>query len=67
MTVTAPLTLMALWKRHKPYCRPIGMILADARQGKLPGVAETDHGSIIITNESAALAAMAKGKSHELR
>ncbi|GEM_PF-5256599 len=58
MTSPAPLTLMALWKRHKPECRSIGAILADARQGKLPGAAETDRGSIIITNESAALAAM---------
>lgn len=58
MTSAAPLTLMALWKRHKPECRSISMILADARQGKLPGAVETDRGSIIITNESAALAAM---------
>lgn len=60
----APLTLMALWKRHKPECRSIGAILADARQGKLPGAVETDRGSIIITNERAALAAMTEGTRH---
>lgn len=56
---SAPLSLMALWSRHKRECRGIGAILDDAREGRLPGVAKTPtRFGFEVTDEAAALAAM---------
>lgn len=55
----ASLELMALWRRHKDECRPVGEIVADARNGNLPGIEPITHG-FNVTDEKAALAAMRK-------
>lgn len=55
----ASLELMALWRRHKDECRPVGGIVSDARAGNLPGVHSIPHG-FEVTDEKAALAAMRK-------
>lgn len=55
------LTLMALWSRNKHKCRPIGQIVTAARDGQLPGIKEAPSGfGYLVTNETAALAAMRK-------
>jgi hypothetical protein len=59
MNATPPLTLMSLWARHKPDCRPIGSIVAEARKGRLPGVTPAEDGfGFRVLDEAAALAAM---------
>ena len=53
------LTLMALWSRNKRDCRPVGIIIADARAGRLPGIEPLESGlGYRVVNEAAALAAM---------
>lgn len=57
------LTLMGLWARHKRGCRPISPIVADARDGRLPGIEPLESGfGHRVINEQAALAAMARQK-----
>lgn len=54
-------TLMALWLAHRSECRPVGQIVADAREGRLPGCAELESGhGYRITDENLALSAMRK-------
>lgn len=56
------LTLMAFWSHHKRECRPVGQIVTDARAGRLPGIQDAPSGfGFLVTNETAALAAMRKG------
>ena len=53
------LTLMSFWSRHKADCRAVGSIVADARAGKLPGVAPLPSGfGFAVVDEAAALSAM---------
>lgn len=53
------LTLMALWRRHKRDCRPIGGIIADARAGRLAGVEPLPTGfGHRVVDEAAALSDM---------
>lgn len=54
------MNLMALWLRHRSECRPVGQIVADARAGLLRG-AHLKGRSLLISDETAALAAMSKG------
>lgn len=57
----APLSLMALWSRHRRQCRAVVSIVSDARNGNLPGVAPAANGpDFYVVDESAALAAMRK-------
>lgn len=50
---------MAFWLQHRAECRPVGQIVADAREGRLAGVAELERGhGYRVVNEDAALAAM---------
>lgn len=52
-------TLMGFWSEHKHDCRPVGEIVSDAREGKLPGVEEVESGlGFRVIDEKAALAAM---------
>ena len=52
-------TLMAFWLAHRAHCRPVGSIVNDAREGRLPGVAELEDGhGFRVVDEDAALAAM---------
>lgn len=52
-------SLMAFWLQHRAECRPVGQIVADARDGRLPGCAELESGhGFRIVDEQAALAAM---------
>lgn len=52
-------TLMSLWRQHRDEMRPIGAIISDAREGKLPGVEPlaSGHGFRVVGEEKA-LAAM---------
>ena len=60
-TVAPPATLMQVWRLHRNECRPIGKLVAEARSGKLPGVAPAPSGhGFIVTNRKQALAAMSK-------
>ena len=57
-----PMTLMQLWRLHKCSCRAIGTIISEARSGQLPGVEPLASGiGFVVTDQAAALAAMAKG------
>ena len=57
-----PVTLMQLWRLHRSSCRPIGSIVSEARSGRLPGVKPLPSGiGFAVTDQEAALAAMAKG------
>jgi hypothetical protein len=59
----APATLMQVWRLHRHECRPIGKLVAEARDGLLPGVAPAPSGhGFIVTNRKQALAAMLKKK-----
>ena len=61
MAAHTPLTLMALWSRHKVNCRPVGGIVRDAREGRLPGVRQASEGNTLeVIDQRAALAAMQK-------
>jgi hypothetical protein len=62
MDTAPPFTLMQFWRLHREECRPVGSIVADAREGKLPGVEPLPNGfGFRVVNSTAALAAM-KGK-----
>ena len=61
MAAHIPLTLMALWSHHKGECRPVGGIVKDARDNRLPGVRQASEGSTLeVIDQRAALAAMQK-------
>lgn len=52
-------SLLQFWRLHRDECRAIGSIVADARDAKLPGVAELENGhGFQVIDEAAALAAM---------
>lgn len=58
-------TLMGLWLRNRAECRGIGSIIADARDGRLPGVRPLPSGfGHEVTDETAALSAMRKRHAH---
>jgi hypothetical protein len=60
MMETTP-TLMGFWLKHKMECRPIGGIIEDAREGKLPGVQPISSGfGFEIIDPQTALKAMRK-------
>jgi hypothetical protein len=59
MSQAEPLTLMALWSRHKRDCRSVGSIVAEARAGKLPGITPAEDGfGFRVVDETTALTAM---------
>ena len=56
-----PITLMQLWRLHKHECRAIGGIVADVRDGRLPGVEPLPSGhGFAVRDRNAALVAMKK-------
>lgn len=56
------LNLVQLWNRHKSECSSFAKVMADARDGKIPGIEQDGYGYRVI-NETAALTAMRKGSS----
>ena len=58
-------SLAALWHQHKHKCRSYASVVRSATVGDLPGVEPDERGwNFIITNKSAALAAMRKQQTH---
>ncbi|MCV0395912.1 MAG: hypothetical protein K5872_06610 [Rhizobiaceae bacterium] len=56
-----PVSLMKLWRLYRRECRPIGSIVADAREGRLLGVEPLRSGyGFAVTDQQAALNSMIK-------
>jgi hypothetical protein len=56
------LNLVQLWNQHKPDCLSFAKVMADARDGNIPGVERDGYGYRVF-DETAALTAMRKGDS----
>lgn len=53
-----PDTVPGLWVRHKADSRPLGQIMAEARNNKLPGAHLSPDGVVIVDDAAVVVTAM---------
>lgn len=56
--LSAPDTVPGLWVRHKADSRPLGQIMAEARNNKSPGAHLSADGAVIVDDAAAVVAFM---------
>lgn len=56
--LSAPDTVPGLWVRHRADSRPLGQIMAEARNNKLPGARLSADGVVVVDDAVAVVAAM---------